>query len=65
MSMKNNKAARLNRHIMYGTFLMGIIVLGCVFGVLYMSYRPGEDQTIADEGDTLDALFVDSIPRSY
>lgn len=39
MSLRNNKAARLNRYMMFGTFFLGILVLGCVFAFLYMSYN--------------------------
>ena len=38
MSMKTNKAARLNRYMMFGTFFLGVVVLGCVFAFLYMSF---------------------------
>ena len=39
MSMRKNKAARLNRYLMFGTFFLGIIVLGCVFAFLYLSFN--------------------------
>ncbi len=43
MSLRNNKAARLNRYMMFGTFFLGILVLGCVFAFLYMAYQPSSD----------------------
>ena len=39
MSLRNNKAARLNRYMMFGTLFLGILVLGCVFGFLYLSFN--------------------------
>ena len=38
MSLRNNKAARLNRYMMFGTFFLGVLVLGCVFAFLYLSF---------------------------
>lgn len=46
MSLRNNKAARLNRIMMFGTFFLGVIVLGCVFGFLYLSY----DKSVTESG---------------
>ena len=40
MSLKNNKITRLNRYIMFGTLLLGVLVLGCVFAFLYLSFNP-------------------------
>ena len=37
MSLRNNRAAKLNRYMMFGTFFLGIIVLGCVFAFLYLA----------------------------
>ena len=55
MSLKNNKITRLNRYMMFGTLLLGILVLGCVFAFLYLSFnpdnfptQPAEDTPIAD-----------------
>jgi hypothetical protein len=45
MSLKNNKAARLNRYMMFGTLFLGILVIGCVFAFLYMAYNGGEGQS--------------------
>ena len=39
MSLRNNKAARLSRYMMFGTLFLGILVLGCVFAFLYLSYN--------------------------
>ena len=39
MSLKNNRAAKLNRYMMFGMFFLGIIVLGCVFAFLYLSFN--------------------------
>lgn len=39
MSLHNNRAAKLNRYMMFGMFFLGIIVLGCVFAFLYLSYN--------------------------
>lgn len=36
--MIQNKATRLNKTMLFGTVIMGIIVLGCVFGMLYLSF---------------------------
>ncbi|MBQ6964064.1 MAG: hypothetical protein IJP82_00035 [Bacteroidaceae bacterium] len=40
MSLRTNKAARLNRYMMFGMLFLGIIVLGCVFAFLYLSFNP-------------------------
>lgn len=56
MSLRNNRAVRLNRHMMFGMFILGVIVLGCVFVFLYMSYSKTdnpfagqpEEETVAD-----------------
>ncbi|MBO4430715.1 MAG: hypothetical protein J5790_05180 [Bacteroidaceae bacterium] len=39
MSLKNNKAAKLNRYMMFGTLFLGILVIGCVFAFLYLAYN--------------------------
>ena len=39
MSLRNNKATRLNRYMMFGTLFLGILVIGCVFGFLYLSFN--------------------------
>jgi len=46
MSLRNNKAARLNRYMMFGTLLLGILVLGCVFAFLYLSYSQTSDPSV-------------------
>ena len=50
MSLKNNKAAQLNRYMMFGTFFLGIIVLGCVFAFLYLSTSK-ESNPFVNESD--------------
>ncbi|MBQ2297877.1 MAG: hypothetical protein II278_00670 [Bacteroidaceae bacterium] len=40
MSLRNNKITRLNRYMMLGTLFLGILVLGCVFAFLYLSFNP-------------------------
>lgn len=39
MSLRNNKATRLNRYMMFGMLFLGIIVIGCVFAFLYLSFN--------------------------
>jgi hypothetical protein len=57
MSLKNNKAARLNRYMMFGTLFLGILVLGCVFAFLYLSYNiPPEDET--PQTSTADSIIL-------
>jgi hypothetical protein len=57
MSLRNNRAAKLNRYMMFGMFFLGIIVLGCVFAFLYLSYnktdnpfvqQPQEENSVSD-----------------
>ena len=65
MSLRNNKAARLNRVMMFGTFFLGIIVLGCVFGFLYLSYDksgidPGQPSTNGQAADSIILVVSDS-----
>ena len=58
MSLRNNKATRLNRYMMFGTLLLGILVLGCVFAFFYLSFdktnplsagQPEDDATTAQD----------------
>lgn len=59
MSLRNNKAARLNRYMMFGTFFLGILVLGCVFAFLYMSYQPSSDGGNQEGGErTADSILL-------
>ena len=59
MSLRNNKAARLNRYMMFGTFFLGILVLGCVFAFLYMAYQPPSDGGNQEEGErTADSILL-------
>ncbi len=39
MALRNNKAARFNRFMMFGMFFLGILVIGCVFAFIYLSYN--------------------------
>ena len=57
MSLRNNRATRLNRYMMFGMFFLGTIVLGCVFAFLYLAYnktdnplvqQPQEEELVQD-----------------
>ena len=50
MSLRNNKAANLNRYMMFGMFFLGIIVLGCVFGFMYLAFNK-EDNPLKQQQD--------------
>lgn len=58
--MRNNKATRLNRYMMFGTFFLGIIVLGCVFGFLYLSFNKTDNPFVQnpETSDTPDSIVV-------
>ena len=59
MSLRNNKAARLNRYMMFGTFFLGILVRGCVFAFLYMAYQPSSDGEHQEgENRTADSILL-------
>lgn len=61
MSLRNNKAAKLNRYMMFGMFFLGIIVLGCVFAFLYMAYKPpveGQGARGEEQGTTDSILLI-------
>ena len=65
MSLRNNKATKLNRYMMFGTIFLGILVLGCVFGFLYLSFskesNPFVGQPSADGmADSIMLLVNDS-----
>ena len=52
MSLRNNKATRLNRYMMFGMFFLGIIVLGCVFAFLYLSFNKTDNPFVQQpQGD--------------
>ena len=52
MSLRNNKATKLNRYMMFGTLFLGILVIGCV----YLAYN-GQQPT--DNGQqTTDSLVL-------
>lgn len=57
MSLRNNKAVRLNRFMMYGTLLLGILVIGCAFAFLYMAYNKPDDPS-AGQNDQTDSLLL-------
>ncbi|MBR1668551.1 MAG: hypothetical protein IJ693_09770 [Bacteroidaceae bacterium] len=62
MSLRNNKATRLNRYMMFGMFFLGIIVLGCVFAFLYLSFNKSDNPFVQQpqEGEvaTDSILFI-------
>ena len=65
MNLRNNKATRLNRYMMFGTFFLGIIVLGCVFGFLYLSFNKTDNPFVqnpetSDMPDSIVVLVSDS-----
>ena len=66
MSLRNNRAARLNRYMMFGMFFLGIIVLGCVFAFLYLSFNKTDNPFVqqpknGDAPDSIVFLVTDSI----
>lgn len=60
MSLRNNKASRLNRTMLFGMLFLGIIVLGCVFAFLYLAYNK-TDNPLVGQPDTENASATDSI----
>lgn len=61
MSLRNNRAAKLNRYMMFGMFFLGIIVLGCVFAFLYLSYNRTDTpfvQQPQEEGAATDSIVL-------
>lgn len=65
MSLRNNKATRLNRYMMFGMFFLGIIVLGCVFAFLYLSFNKTDNPFVqqlqnADAPDSIVFIVSDS-----
>ena len=61
MSLRNNKATRLNRYMMFGTLFLGVIVLGCVFAFLYLSYNKTDNPFVQQPNTEHEATAVDSI----
>lgn len=61
MSLRNNKATRLNRYMMFGTLLLGILVLGCVFAFLYLSFNKTDNPFVQQPNTEEEATAVDSI----
>lgn len=65
MSLKTNKAARLNKIMMASTMFLGVVVIGCV--ILFMSYafdkqgeQPGNQSTNMMPEDSLVIEVSDS-----
>ena len=61
MSLRNNRAAKLNRYMMFGMFFLGIIVLGCVFAFLYLSYNRTDNPLVQqpqEEGAATDSIIL-------
>lgn len=58
MSLRNNKATKLNRYMMFGMFFLGIIVLGCVFAFLYLSFNKTDNPFVQQpqDGDVPDSI---------
>lgn len=61
--VKQTKAARFNRMMMVGMFFMAIVVLGCCYVFLYMSFDSTTPETpeqyIPQPGDSI-ILVLDS-----
>ncbi|MBQ9641766.1 MAG: hypothetical protein IJV06_09460 [Bacteroidaceae bacterium] len=54
--MRHSKAARLNRNMMLMTMMIAIIVLGCVFAFMYLSFpssEQAEEEAVTLQEDTL------------
>ena len=58
MALRNNKAVRLNRFMMYGTLFLGILVIGCAFAFLYMAYNKPDNPSAGQSADTDSLLFM-------
>ena len=58
MALRNNKAVRLNRFMMYGTLFLGILVIGCAFAFLYMAYNKPDNPSAGQSADTDSLLFI-------
>lgn len=66
MSIKNNRAARLNKVMMVSTMFLGIVVIGCV--IFFMSYAFSTQEAQQDNhpgtlsnGDSLMIEVSDSL----
>ena len=57
MALRNNRATQANRYMLFGMLFLGILVLGCVFAFLYLSYT----QTQLPQAQPSDAAAVDSV----
>ena len=61
--MIQNRATRFNRNMMVMMIFMAIVVLGCVYTFLYLSFpkeQPQQDNSTGEYADTT-TLTVDSI----
>lgn len=61
MSLRNNRAAKLNRYMMFGMFFLGIIVLGCVFAFLYLAYSKTDNPFVGqsqEQGVVTDSIVL-------
>ena len=59
MSLRNNKATRLNRYMMFGMLFLGVIVIGCVFAFLYLAYSKTDNPFVEQQPQNVNA--TDSI----
>ncbi len=58
----NNRATRFNRAMMYGTLVLGLLVIGVTFGFLYYSYDIQKQKNDATAvGDSLLIEVEDSL----
>ncbi len=58
MALRNNKAAKLNRFMMFGMLALAIIVLGCVFSFLYLSSSKDPFMTEMENKAQADSTLV-------
>ena len=60
MSLRNNRAVKLNRYMMFGMFFLGIIVLGCVFAFLYLSFNKTDNPFVQqpEDGGVTDSIVL-------
>jgi len=55
LSMRTNKATRLNRALMYAIILMGIVILVCAYTFMYLAL-PSEDKQETDAVELPDSV---------
>ncbi|MBR0046351.1 MAG: hypothetical protein IJP75_05635 [Bacteroidaceae bacterium] len=60
MSLRNNRATKLNRYMMFGMFFLGTIVIGCVFAFLYLAYSKESNPFVQtpQEEEVTDSIMV-------